>query len=73
MAKRKSKGPRPKKLPTWKVSVVRIGYGFHDILVRCKTQEEAENIALDQAGNHAFSEKTSVYEIDCTEEVYGDK
>lgn len=45
------------------VEVVRIGYGFATIPVEAETQEQADEMALDQAGDHEFSEKSSDYEI----------
>ena len=45
------------------VEVVRVGYGFKTIRVRAISQEEANNLALDKAGDHEFSEKSSDYKI----------
>lgn len=47
----------------FEIPVVRIGYGFKTIKVRAKSQEEAEQLALDEAGNQEFSEKESDYKI----------
>jgi hypothetical protein len=48
----------------FEVPVVRIGYGFTTIVVMAKTLEEAEELALDEAGDHEYSEKSSEYEIE---------
>jgi len=45
------------------IEVCRISYGFRTINVEAQSQEEAERIALDEAGNHEFSEKSSEYKI----------
>ena len=44
------------------VSVTRIGYAHLDIEVEASSPEEAEQKALDEAGNHLFSEHSSDYE-----------
>lgn len=49
---------------TYSVPVVRIGYGFKNIEVEANSQEEAEQLALDEAGDHEYSEKESQYEIE---------
>jgi hypothetical protein len=46
------------------VSVCRTGYGFRDIEVEAKDEKEALKLALDEAGNHEFSEKTADYTTD---------
>jgi len=46
------------------IPVVRIGYGFKTIEVEANSQEEAEQLALDEAGDHEYSEKSSDYEIE---------
>ena len=51
-------------MPKYRVPIVRIGYGFRDIDVEADNIEEACDKALDEAGNHLFSEKASEYEID---------
>lgn len=48
----------------WTASVCRTGYGFANVTVRARTQAEAEDKALDMAGDHQFSEKASEYEVD---------
>lgn len=50
-------------MPKFTIPVTRIGYGYRDIEVEAESQEEAENKALDEAGNYKFSEKESDYII----------
>lgn len=50
-------------METFKVEVLRIGYATKEIEVEAETQEEADEKALEEAGNHEFSEKTSEYEL----------
>lgn len=47
----------------FEIEVCRVGYGFATIPVEANTLEEAETIALDEAGGHSFSEKTSEYSL----------
>lgn len=51
-------------LQDFKVDVCRVGYGFRTITVSAVTQEEAEEKALDQAGDYYYSEKTSEYVLE---------
>ena len=53
------------------IPVSRIGYSFASIAVESDTIEEAELKALDEAGNHEFSEKSAEYEL--TDKHLGDK
>ena len=46
------------------VSVTRIGYGGLDLQVEADSEDKAKEIALDQAGSHAFSEHHSEYQVD---------
>ena len=46
------------------VSVTRIGYGGLDLEVEADSEAKAKEIALDQAGSHAFSEHHSEYQVD---------
>jgi len=46
----------------YKVNVTRIGYANLDIEVEASSLEEAEEKALDEAGNHLFTEHHSEYE-----------
>lgn len=53
-----------KKEKTFFVPVVRTGYGFATIEVKAKDQKEANEKALDQAGDHEYSEKTADYTLE---------
>ena len=55
------------------VSVTRIGYAHLDIEVEASSPDEAEDKALDQAGNHLFSEHSSEYETHGVTEVDNQK
>jgi hypothetical protein len=46
------------------VKVCRISYGFNDIEVDAETPEQAEELALENAGDYLFSEKSSEYTTD---------
>ena len=48
----------------YQVPVRRIGYGFKTLSVYASSEEEAQQKALEEAGGHEFSEKSSEYEID---------
>lgn len=48
----------------FRIPVRRIGYSFKTIEVEAKNRKEAEEMALDNAGNYEFSESTAEYEID---------
>ena len=45
------------------IEVCRIGYGHKTISVTASSHEEAEQLALDEAGSYEFSEHTSEYVI----------
>jgi hypothetical protein len=45
------------------VEITRIGYGSKTFEISDVTAEDAERIALEQAGNHEFTEKNSEYEV----------
>jgi hypothetical protein len=47
----------------FKVEVTRTGIGFHTIEVEAENQKEANEKALDEAGDHEYSEKTAEYEV----------
>ena len=47
----------------WNLQVTRIGIGHHTITVKARTREEAEALALEEAGNREYSEHSSEYEI----------
>ena len=44
------------------VNVLRIGYGSLDLEIEADNEDEAVEIALDNAGNESFSEHHSEYE-----------
>ena len=45
------------------VNVCRIGYGHLDLEVEADSENEAMEIALDNAGNESFVENQSEYEV----------
>ena len=45
------------------VSVVRTGYGILDLEIDANSEEEAVEIALDNAGGELFSQHNSEYEV----------
>lgn len=50
-------------MATFSVAVTRIGYSTKDFEVEAETQEEANEKALEEAGNYEFSEKESDYAL----------
>jgi hypothetical protein len=48
---------------TFTIEVCRTGYGFAQISVIARTIEEAEELALEEAGNYEFREKDADYKI----------
>jgi len=48
-------------LKQWNVPILRIGYSHHTMTVSARTEEEAIERALDEAGGEEFSEKSSEY------------
>jgi len=46
----------------WNVPVMRTAYSHNLIAVSARTEEEAIELALDQAGSEEFSEKSAEYE-----------
>lgn len=46
------------------IPVIRSGFGSRNIEVEAISQEQAERLALEEAGDHEFSEHTSEYDID---------
>lgn len=48
-------------MPKFTIPVTRIGYGYRDIEVEAQSQEEANEKALNEAGNYEFSERESDY------------
>lgn len=45
------------------IPVCRVGIGFTKITVQAKNRKEAEIKALDEAGDHDYSEKDAEYEV----------
>lgn len=56
-------------MPKFKVSVDRTGYSSLEIEVEAENEAEAKNLAMDEAGNHSFSEHDADYEADHVEEI----
>ncbi|MCA6372197.1 MAG: hypothetical protein IM631_12530 [Cytophagales bacterium] len=54
---------RKEQIQEFTVSVMRTSYAFRDIKVQAKSQKEAEKLALDEAGDHDYSEKEADYSI----------
>ncbi len=50
-------------MPKFIIPVVRIGYGYKDIEVEANSQKEAEELALDTAGDLEWTDKESNYEL----------
>ena len=48
-------------LKQWNVPILRIGYSHHMMAVSARTEEEAIERAIDEAGGEEFSEKSSEY------------
>ena len=53
------------KKETYKVEVCRIGYSFATIEVEAENEDEAEDLALEKAGNYDYSEKDAEYSVEC--------
>jgi len=62
-AGKKSKPRKSRRKGTFCVEISRIGFGSHAFEIPNVTAEEAQRIALNQAGNHEFSERHSEYEV----------
>ncbi len=58
-----AKAGRSRKKGTFCVGITRIGYGTKTFEFSGVTAEEAARIALEQAGNHEFTEMNSEYEV----------
>jgi hypothetical protein len=58
-----TKARRSRKKGNFCVEITRIGYGSKTFEISDVTAEEAQRIALDQAGNHEFTERNSDYEV----------
>ena len=63
-----TKARRSRKKSNFCVEITRIGYGSKTFEISDVTAEEAERIALEQAGNHEFTEKNSEYEVQSVSE-----
>lgn len=50
-------------MPQFDIEMTRIGTGNTTITVQAANQIEAEELALDEAGNHLYNEKASEYEL----------
>jgi len=48
-------------LCTWKVPVTRMGIGFNNIEVEARSEKEAIELAIDEAGCVSFSDKDAEY------------
>ena len=53
-----------KKVEKYSINLVRIGYAFTSVEVEATSQREAEEKALDMAGDLDYSEKDAEYKID---------
>ena len=62
-SRKKSKPQKRHRKGTFCVEITRFGFGSRTFEIPNVTPEEAERIALSQAGNHEFSEKHSEYEV----------
>jgi len=58
-----------RKVKTFKVCVCRIGYGFKEFEVQAPSAIAAQQKALDEAGNHLYSEHDAKYEVNHVEEI----
>ena len=63
-----AKARRSRKKSNFCVEITRIGYGSKTFEISDVTAEDAERIALEQAGNHEFTEKNSEYEVQSVSE-----
>ena len=61
--RKKSKPRKTRQKGTFCVEITRIGFGSHTFEIPNVTAKEAQQMALEQAGNHEFSEKHSEYEV----------
>lgn len=52
------------KKKTYKVEVCRTSYGFATIEVEAESEEEAEDLAVEKAGNYDYSEKDAEYFVE---------
>ena len=61
--RKKAKPRKGRRKGTFCVEVTRIGFGSHTFEIPNVTAKEAQQMALEQAGNHEFWEKRSEYEV----------
>ena len=52
------------KKKTYKVEVCRTSYGFATIEVEAEDEYDAEDLALEKAGNYDYSEKDAEYSVE---------
>jgi hypothetical protein len=62
-ARKQSKPRTSRRKGTFCVEINRIGVGSHTFEIPNVTAKEAQQMALEHAGNHEFSEKHSEYEV----------
>lgn len=62
-ARKQSKPRTSRRKGTFCVEVTRVGFGNHTFEIQNVTAKEAQQMALEQAGNREFSEKHSEYEV----------
>lgn len=55
--------PEDKPERFYNVSMCRIGYGHNVLVAKARSEKEAEEKALDIAGDYEYSEKASEYEV----------
>jgi len=53
----------------FRVTIGRISYGFHEVVVEAEDFAEARLKALDDAGNHEYPESSSQYRADLVEKL----
>ena len=61
--RKKSKPRRSGRKGTFCVEITRVGYGTHMFEIPNVTATAAQQMALEQAGNHEFSENHAEYEV----------
>jgi hypothetical protein len=66
---KKQKRERALILKNYKVGVCRISYGYATLDVTAPNQRAAKKLALDNAGDHSFSEHTADYKMDYIREA----
>lgn len=53
----------------FEVTICRTAYAFRDIVVEATSRAEAQNLAMEESGNHEFSEKDADYSVQGTREI----